>query len=364
MKHKNRKNKKYRPLPAQGPTPMQTQAEYPASSPNSPAEPARVASSPPPGDCVSENFMTIPEQPRLFAEPLGQRLAAARAALGWSAADVASRMRLPVHIVRTIESDDFQKIGAGIYLRGYLTNYARLVGVPAQAVDDVLQQLTVAPPQLVASGRISHSRYLFDRYSGAALYVVLTGVIFVPLVMFAMNMGSDVGARLLPLDTPSSATMLGAADGAAPAKGGADAGVVSSQPLPMPGETAASTSNSASAAATDAPLMASFAPMTAPARAPVAVPESAGQSLRMTLNEASWVEIVDADGKRLEFGILPAGTQRSYASERPLDVRIGNTTGARLEVNGQVQDISAFNHGNVAHFRLFAAGKGTISRID
>ena len=342
---------------------MQTQAECPASALSPPADPARFDVPAPTGECVSENFMTIPEQPRLFAEPLGQRLAAARETLGWSAADVASRMRLPVHIVRTIESDDFQKIGAGIYLRGYLTNYARLVGVPTQAVDDVLQQHTAAPPQLVASGRISHSRYLFDRYSGAALYVVLTGVIFVPLVMFAMNMGSDVGARLLPLDTPSSTTSLAAADGAAQTKGGPDAGNIGSQPLPLPGEAAASASSSASAA-TDSPLMASFTPMAAPARAPVAAPEPAGQTLRMTLNETSWVEIVDADGKRLEFGILPAGSERTYASDRPLDVRIGNTTGARLEVNGQVQDISPFNHGNVARFRLFAAGKGTISRVD
>jgi len=362
MKHKNRKNKKYRPLPAQGPTPMQTHAEYPASSPNPSAELARFDAAPPTGECVSENFMTIPEQPRLFAEPLGQRFASARATLGWSAAEVASRMRLPVHIVHTIESEDFEKIGAGIYLRGYLTNYARLVGVPAQAVDDVLQQHAPVPPQLVASGRISHSRYLFDRYSGAALYVVLTGVIFVPLVMFAMNMGSDVGARLLPLDTPSP-TSLVAADGTAQAKGGADAPNTGSQPLPLPGEGAASVSGGPSAP-TDSPLMASFTPMTSPARAPVAAPESAGQTLRMTLNEAGWVEIVDADGKRLEFGILPAGTQRNYASDRPLDVRIGNTTGARLEVNGQPQDISAFNHGNVARFRLFAAGKGTISRVD
>ncbi|MEP6939231.1 MAG: RodZ domain-containing protein [Rudaea sp.] len=310
--------------------------------------------------------MSIPEQPRLFSEPLGQRLAAAREACGWSVAEVASRMRLPVHILRTIESDDFGKIGAGIYLRGYLSNYARLVGVPNEAVDDVLQQQVVMPPQLVASGRISHSRYLFERYSGAALYVVLTGVIFVPLVMFAMNMGSDVGSRLLPLDVPATATSVVSSDSAATQpRTTAESGNTLAQPLPVPGDLAAIPSTTAAGATTDLPLMASFTPMSiATARPTAAAAEASGQNLHLTLSEASWVEIVDADGKRLEFGILPAGTERTYASDRPLDVRIGNTTGSHVAVNGQAQDISQFNHGNVAHFRLFAAGKGTISRAD
>jgi cytoskeleton protein RodZ len=88
----------------------------------------------------------------------------------------------------------------------------------------------------------------------------------------------------------------------------------------------------------------------------------AGQ-VRLSLNEASWVEIVDADGKRLEYGTLPAGTVKSYVSDKPLDVRLGNTVGAKLEVGGQVEDISPYNRGNVAHFKLFASGKA-ISRSE
>lgn len=368
MKHKKRKDKRSRNLNAAVTPHDSAQSEH-AFATVADVVPALVANSAPhappaaAGDdvagCVSENFLTPPARKSGGVPALGKRLVAARETRGWNRADVASRLHLPLHVVDTIEADDYEKIGHGIYLRGYLNKYARLVDVPSSAVDDVMR-VCDNTPQLVASGRISHSRYLFERYSGAALYVVLTGVIFVPLIMFAMNMGGDVGSRLLPLDAP------GATNPAAAAK--ADSSLVS---MPLDGSATAQISppptetKDAAAPApkqSDAPLLASFAPIASPSHAQTTEPDGA-QSLRLSLAEASWVEIVDADGKRLEYGILPAGSVRSYASDKPLDVRIGNTIGARVEVNGTTQDIAPFNHGNVAHFKLFASGK-TISRTD
>src|SRR5438445_5843198 len=122
---------------------------------------------------VSENWIEPtqakdPLQTKLCPESLTQRLIAARDARGWKTADVASKLRLPIHVVQTIEAEQFDRIGYGIYLRGYLNNYARLVGVPCDAVEAVLQSHAVPPPELVSSGRVSHSRYLIDRYSGSA----------------------------------------------------------------------------------------------------------------------------------------------------------------------------------------------------
>lgn len=312
--------------------------------------------------CVSETFLTLPGQSGGATEPLAQRLAAAREAKGWTCSEAASRLRLPVHIVQTIEAGDFEKIGHGIYLRGYLGNYARLVGVSTEAVDEVMQRHTSPPPQLVASGRISHSRFLFDRYSGAALYVVLTGVIFVPLIMFAMNMGGDVGSRLLPLDAPGAAGQPATVKAETSTLG--DASDATATQAQTPAENRVASTSTAPAKQSEDPVLASFAPIaSAPRPQPDQAAPQTGHNVRLSLAEASWVEIVDSDGKRIEFGILPAGTVRNYVSEKALDVRIGNTNGARLEINGDAQDITPFNHGNVAHFKLFASGK-TISRTD
>jgi cytoskeleton protein RodZ len=314
-------------------------------------------------DDVTETAASATQEPTepsaqtaLFPESLAQRLVAARDARGWSRDQVAAKLHLPLHIVQWIETEQYDRVGQGVYLRGYLNNYARLVGVPVDAVDQVLRAKAPPPPELVATGRISHSRYLVERYSGSALYLVLTGVIFVPLVMFAMNMGGNVGSRLTPLDAPAAA--LASAD-------------TDANGSPSTSSTAASSANSVdtqpatpAAAATphsDSPLMASFTMVpTLPAAADqakqTATTASIGQ-LRLRLAEASWVEIVDADGKRLEYSTLPAGTVKEYPAEKSLTILLGNTGGAKVEVDGQTQDITPYNRGNVARFKLGAGSK-------
>ncbi len=300
-----------------------------------------------------------------FTESLAQRLVAARDAHGWSVDQVARKLHLPLHVVQWIEAEQYDRVGQGVYLRGYLNSYARLVGVPADAVESVLRAKAAPPPELVSTGRISHSRYLVERYSGSALYLVLTGVIFVPLVMFAMNMGGSVGSRLTPLDAPAPAVVSGdTADSVATAPASSTASTqTAAADIP---QTAATTTAPAGQppAHTDAPLMASFTMVPTLPAADAAKPASAaagtGELLRLSLAEASWVEIIDVDGKRLEYSTLPAGTVKEYSSDKSLTVLIGNTGGAKVEVDGKLQDIVPYNRGNVARFKL-AAGSHTIA---
>ncbi|HET7925168.1 MAG TPA: helix-turn-helix domain-containing protein, partial [Rhodanobacteraceae bacterium] len=116
----------------------------------------------------------------------GQRLRAAREAKGLSHNDVAQRLRLPLRLIGRLENDDYSGMEQGVYLRGYLSSYARLVGVPTVAAETIASQHTHAAP-LVATGKVSRSRYLFDRYSVSATYLILTGLIVVPAVWLATH---------------------------------------------------------------------------------------------------------------------------------------------------------------------------------
>jgi len=149
---------------------------------------------------------TAPDSMESPQRTLGQRLRAGREAKGWSAEETGSRLRLPLQIIQRIEAEQFEKIGYDIYLRGYLTSYARLVGVPTVLVDSMLRDRRQAPPPLVSSGTISHSRYLYQRYSVSALYLILTAVIIVPAVMLAMRASMEPnGSQLAALNPPASA---------------------------------------------------------------------------------------------------------------------------------------------------------------
>jgi cytoskeleton protein RodZ len=83
-----------------------------------------------------------------------------------------------------------------------------------------------------------------------------------------------------------------------------------------------------------------------------AVPAAGEHSVSLTLEQASWVEVVAADGSRLEYGLLPAGTSKTWSSAQPLEVRIGNAGGAQVSIDGQPVVLDAYRRANVARFRV------------
>jgi cytoskeleton protein RodZ len=301
-------------------------------------------------DAVAD-AQSAPAHPAHVGESLGQRLRATREARGLRIEEAAQRMKLPFGTVQALEADRYERIGEGIYLRSYLTKYLRLLDLPLVLAERVLTQHE-EPPPLFTSGTISRPRYLFERYSSSALYLILTAVIIVPAVWLAMRAGFEPGAvQITPLDGPQSASTSVAQTQQTHAAPDANGNV-----------------NAASSQHNDeAPLVASLAPFPAMkhdadvaeksvAESSTATPTSAIRAgehvLRLALPEASWVEIVAADGEKLEYGLLPAGTVRSYHSAKAIDVRLGNSSGATVEIDGKPADLTPYRHSNVAHFRM------------
>jgi cytoskeleton protein RodZ len=297
------------------------------------------------------------------ASSFGQRLKAGREAKGLSRGDAAQRLKLPLRLIERIESDDYSGIEEGVYLRGYLSSYARLVDVPVVAAETVAARHTRAAP-LVATGKVSRSRYLFDRYSVSATYLILTALIVVPAVWLATHGGLEQNlVRTTSLDTPAVTIPLPAQtpatnrddDAAAPSSPAGDA------------ETAADASVVAASAEPPKqerlPVIASMTPFaSSPSSAAPAEPENetpaashGAHSLTLKLTEPSWVEIVGSDGSKLEYSLLPAGAERTYSSDGPLSLRLGNADGAEVRLDGKPLDLAPFRRANVAHVRVFGA---------
>jgi cytoskeleton protein RodZ len=89
-----------------------------------------------------------------------------------------------------------------------------------------------------------------------------------------------------------------------------------------------------------------------PAGVPATDTGTGSHSLNLNLSAASWVEVIGHDGTRLQYGLLPAGSNKTYHSDQPLDVRIGNSVGAQVSIDGQQVGLDDFKHANVAHFRV------------
>ncbi|HVI54684.1 MAG TPA: RodZ domain-containing protein [Luteibacter sp.] len=294
------------------------------------------------------------------ADPVfGARLRAAREARGYTVEACGQALRLPTRLIRQLEAGEYGGIDYQVYLAGYLTKYGRYVGVDEDAIQAELARMTPRQPDLVVTGGVSHSRYLLERYVTAATYVVLTAVIVVPMVWLGVRGTLDRDmARLAPLD----ATPVAQQDAPAPASSASALVAAASESKPAP--VAASRTEDqqpllASMAmfppldhsAAKSPLATSVAPATA--SPDVAAVDGAGaHGLTLSLPSASWVEVTASDGSRLEYGILPAGTQKSYRSDKTLDVRIGNAAGAQATIDGQPVEIDTFRRANVARFRV------------
>jgi len=284
----------------------------------------------------------------------GNRLHAAREARGLDLEACAHTLKLPARVLRQLERDQYDGIDSKVYLASYIGKYARHLGINEASIQVELDRIKQVEPTLVATGGISHSRFLFDRYATAATYVVLTAVIVVPMIWLGVRGTLDRDlSHLAPLDAAPVAQLDAPAATSSTAASSLASRVVPLSPSPA----------TPAQGQEQEPLMASMAPFpnldngsslsSAKAAVPAAVDAGSGShSLGLNLSAASWVEVVDSHGTRLEYGLLPAGSNKTYHSDQPLDVRIGNASAAQISIDGQPVGLDDYRHANVARFRV------------
>ena len=109
------------------------------------------------------------------------RLRKAREAAGLTEADLAERLKMPVGVVRSLEAEDWGRLGAPVFVRGQLRSYSRLLGLTtapmvaasgaAPIEPPVLVPRTFTPPmQRLRAGRTAPGLHRADRrHRGAGL---------------------------------------------------------------------------------------------------------------------------------------------------------------------------------------------------
>lgn len=321
---------------------------------------------------VAEIRLESPDEQRSTEPSIGERLRIERERRGWSCEEVASRLKLQVGLVKRIERDDYNGIAHAVYLRGYLSSYARLLGLPLGMVEPVVERNGEQTP-LVSTGTVSRSRYMLDRYSVSATYLILTALVIGPAVWLATHGGLEQNlARTVMLDGADVPIKLPLEVVASQSK--SESAIASTTPAASTGTAGAHAPVPAPVLAMQTqvqedaqpPIVASMAPFSAAQTAlpPVTMASSSPRhSLTLKLSQASWVEVSTAAGEKLEYALLAAGSERSYSSDGVILVRIGNAEGAQITADGKLVDLAPYRRANVAHLRIFAEG-ALVSRIE
>jgi cytoskeleton protein RodZ len=302
----------------------------------------------------------------------GERLRAARLAGGFDLAKIASELHLTSAVVAALEADDYAEVGARVFVRGYLRNYARIVGMP---VESILRQFDERWPDEGAHRAVVHQspRLPADGGPGRGLAGALTWLLLLgSVVLFLMwwrgyldeivpqqAAEPGMGVQGEPAVAEPESTLdpvVGAADGMLPLPSAGDDLVLDAVPLVEPPRTAVTLETLPGAAGAE-PVQAA-APVSA---APVGdspagvgegpVIEGAGEIV-ISFNAPSWVDVRDSERKFKLFGEMPKGTRKVLGGEPPYKLVIGNAQAVSISVNGQPFDLSPYAKGNVARFTL------------
>ena len=282
---------------------------------------------------------------------IGQTLARWRAQRGESVSNVAARLRCDVAVIEALEADRFNDLGAPVFARGHLKRYADLLGAP---VDELLerwaavQRQSVAPPDLTSMPRArarSVDTRVWGRRVGAAAVALVIG-----LAAWWILKGSgtattptQLAAQALPPPPPAPTPLPVAAQPAV-----ADAAT----PLSTTPETTPPPAGTTPAVVMPSPVTTAVSPASAP---PVAGDRA---RLRLAAREDSWVQVVDATGRRLYFGTLRRENSISLNGAAPLRVLLGRADATSVELAGRpvtVPKSIIFNA--TAHFTIDAAGQ-------
>lgn len=265
---------------------------------------------------------------------VGQILRDAREAQGITLEDASVRLRLMQRQVEAMETDDFESLDPPVFARGFVRNYARLLGLAPEAL---LARMAGAPAE---PAEVSHAAPPppHSWLSSPWLILLLLGLLVLVAVPVALYWWLNSAGEDGPGKQAPSAAQTRFAPVAVPA------------PVTEPAEAA--------------PPAVEVAPV-APA-APVAeTPETSRQDeagtpeapaingvLHLEFGDESWVEVKDASGRMLHRQLNPAGTSADIPGQPPFDVVIGNAAQVRLTYNGRPIGLEPFIEVTVARFTL------------
>jgi cytoskeleton protein RodZ len=250
----------------------------------------------------------------------GQLLLQARKAAGMGLADAAGQLKIPARVLEAIEQENWQQLGAPVFLRGQVRSYARLLKVD---VEPYLQQAAsrgVQVAELVSHSHVPRYRRVMESMARRAVYVVITAAIAVPVwVATQSQVRRDASATTASLD-------------AVPASAATQAATVANAP--------------AAARPPAAPYMASLAP----------IPRATANVLTLRMTGDSWVQIHAPDGKSVEQGLLKSGEQRSFRADEIGRVVLGNAAAVVVQQAGSTVDMTPYQRANVARFTVSSDG--------
>lgn len=275
-------------------------------------------------------------------QTVGQRLRAAREAKGLAVDEIARSLKLSPRQIVALEADDWPSLPCKTIIRGFVRNYARLLGLGPDPLMSALEaiemphapelEIVAGTPVNLSSESKADRRDYVRVFSGLlilALAVLVT--YFFPKDVWDSTV-SAFNAALQPNESVVEPAVV--EPPAAPA------------PEPVPVDPLA-----APLAAPDAPSEAVL-PEATPVVPPVQADAVVTNVLKFSFDQAAWVEVRDRDGAVLLSQLNQAGSQRDVEGRPPFTLIVGNATHVSVQYKGKPVDLSKRSKDDVARLSV------------
>jgi len=293
-------------------------------------------------------------QSELIPTSPGDVLRHKRVQLGLSLEQVAKHARIRLDHLQAIESAATQHIPQ-VYLNGYIRSYARFLGLPAGSIDKYLKYAEGSLPVVQSVFSAALPKSPDDRWFKATSYVLASVVVIALVWQFTteavrfsqgdpVNVLSNNDSAFDEVVTDSAANNTAVTGKTqAPSQSHLQASIAPLEDVRRP-RPAISGSG--------AEVAWSAISQAASNEGPELTLMEGEQSFSISASADSWVEIVDGNGKKVEWDLLRAGSGRDYVALAPVKLLLGRASSIELIHNGTEIDLAPYTRGNVARITL------------
>ena len=288
------------------------------------------------------------------ARTLGQLFAAERERQGLARAEVAQRLHMSAWQIEALEAGDYARLPKGTFLRGFVRNYAKALGLDP---DSMLAHLAQSAPRGAAPGIVVPTQNIrFDPLGDrlANPYLKAGGLLMV-VIAFAF---AALYWWLFIRDTPPGGVARQSPEQPTPQN-------IAAAPMPPPEPFVP---RSAPLEMRFEPAKAAVAPKAEPPKPAPAKPELAqaepakaltqvsstasARRLKLRFKGESWVEIRDGKGKILLSRLNSPGSEAEVSGRPPFNVVIGNAPDVKVTYEDREFPLEPHTRVAVARFTV------------
>ena len=287
-------------------------------------------------------------------QSIGQVLKAARLAQVMSAQDIARQLRLSEKQIEAIENDDHSKFPNQIFLRGFIRNYAKLVREDTKKFSQLLGETFPPTSTQAITFSVDGTPFIPDHKKSKGNLIILLIVVLVSSLLgyeVYRSVGDDpktneniengtVAETIIQLETEIEQVPEDNQNQLSSVikSNGSDFNVLIEEvEVDQQGGDSLDKEQKVETAleVEDKP-----------------VENGGGGTLRFKFTGESWVEVKDAEGKKIFSQTSPGNTEETVNGSPPFSLTIGNAASVRLFYNDEPVDLILYTNTNGGVARL------------